>query len=171
MEEWHDLERFVTAQNRDGVYDQAVAELRKGHKVTGWMWFIFPQLRDFGFTETARFYGIASGDEASAYLAHDVLGPRLHSCAQIVARSGATSAADLLGGDVNARKLKSSMTLFAAVAEDGEDFRAVLREFYHGGRDLKTLDKLKAERRESEVVPNDALDRGSWWSRWLRGRG
>ena len=73
-----DLERFVTAQ--DGVYDAALAEIRRGAKRSHWMWFVFPQIAGLGQSATARFYAIGSIDEARAYLAHPVLGARLCEC-------------------------------------------------------------------------------------------
>jgi uncharacterized protein (DUF1810 family) len=135
MDDPHHLVRFVEAQAP--VFDTALDELRSGRKRSHWMWFVFPQLRGLGRTPTADYYGIASRDEASAYLAHDVLGPRLRQCAQLVSQSGAVSAEALMG-QVDALKLWSSMTLFAEVAEDDRDFVAVLEKFYGGERDAKT---------------------------------
>lgn len=136
-----DLERFVDAQEREGVYDSAVAELSAGRKVSHWVWFVFPQLRGLGTSMMADRYGIESRDEAVAYLAHDVLGPRLRRCSQLVTRSGAVTAQALMGS-VDALKLQSSMTLFAEVAADDADFAAVLDEYYGGERDPKTLELL-----------------------------
>ncbi|MET0457402.1 MAG: DUF1810 domain-containing protein [Mycobacterium sp.] len=145
------LQRFVDAQNRGGTYEAAAAELRAGRKRSHWMWFVFPQLRGLGRTAMAHQYGIGSREEAIAYLAHDVLGPRLHQCAQLVTQSGAATAETLLGG-VDALKLRSSMTLFAEVADgaseakggrlDGRDFVAVLDAYYAGERDPLTLQLL-----------------------------
>jgi len=140
MADPHHLERFVEAQQP--VLDAVLAELRAGRKRSHWMWFVFPQLRGLGRTPTAEFYGIASRAEASAYLAHDVLGPRLRECARLVVASDAVSA-DALMGQVDALKLRSSMTLFAEVAEDDRDFVAVLETFYGGERDAKTLGLLE----------------------------
>ena len=137
-----DLARFVDAQDRAGTYDAAVSELRAGRKTSHWMWFVFPQLRELGRTETAKHYGIASRDEALAYLAHDVLGPRLRRCARLVPRSGAVTAEALMG-HTDALKLRSSMTLFADAAEDDGDFVAVLDGFYGGERDPLTLELLE----------------------------
>jgi uncharacterized protein (DUF1810 family) len=136
-----DLERFVDAQERGGVYDSAVAELRAGRKISHWVWFVFPQLRGLGTSVMADRFGIESRDEAVAYLAHDVLGPRLHRCSQLVTRSGAVTAQALMGS-VDALKLRSSMTLFAEVTADAGDFVAVLDEYYGGEREPKTLELL-----------------------------
>ena len=81
------LERFVAAQNTAGTYDHAVDELRQGHKTSHWMWFVFPQIAGLGQSQMSRTYAIASLAEASAYLQHPVLGPRLLECAAIVARA------------------------------------------------------------------------------------
>lgn len=137
-----DIERFVSAQDRNATFDAAVRELRAGRKTSHWMWFVFPQLRGLGRTSTAELYGIGSRDEAIAYLAHDVLGPRLRRCARLVVGSGAVTAEALLGS-TDALKLRSSMTLFAEVAEDPAEFAAVLEKYYAGVRDPRTLDLLR----------------------------
>lgn len=135
------LQRFVDAQDRGGSYDEAVAELRAGRKRGHWMWWIFPQLRGLGRTETSTRYGIASRAEAIAYLEHDVLGPRLRHCAHLLTRLGANSPELVLGG-VDALKLRSSMTLFAAVAADPDIFEKVLAQYYRGDRDSVTTARL-----------------------------
>ncbi len=128
------LERFVAAQA--GSWDDAVAELRAGAKRSHWMWWIFPQIAGLGRSDTARYYAIASADEARAYLAHPLLGPRLVEAAETVAR--ARGSADAVMGSIDAVKLRSSMTLFAAVAADPAPFRAVLDRFYGGEDDAAT---------------------------------
>ena len=135
-----DLERFVEAQDRDGTYDAAVNELASGRKRSHWMWFVFPQLRGLGSSPMADRYGIASRDEAVAYLGHAVLGPRLHRCARLVVESGAGSAQELMGL-VDGLKLRSSTTLFAeaAGAPENADFVAVLDEYFGGEPDPMTL--------------------------------
>ncbi|AEV71509.1 hypothetical protein MycrhN_0879 [Mycolicibacterium rhodesiae NBB3] len=139
----YDLERFVIEQDRDGNFERAVNELRAGRKRSDWIWFVFPQLhRDDLKPYSARF-AIRSREEAIAYLEHDVLGPRLRRCTRLVARSGAVSARVLMGSSVDESKLKSSMTLFAEVSGEDDDFVAVLREYFPGGRDQETLKKLK----------------------------
>jgi len=130
------LDRFVAAQ--EAVYAQALAELKRGRKQTHWMWFVFPQLAGLGRSETARFYGIASAAEARAYLVHPLLGPRLRECAEALLARDERRAEAILG-PVDAMKLKSSMTLFEAVAEDRAPFEAVLDAFFAGERDAATL--------------------------------
>lgn len=136
------LQRFVDAQDRGGSYDEAVAELRAGRKRGHWMWWIFPQLRGLGRTETSAHYGIESRAEAIAYLEHDVLGPRLRHCAQLLTRLGGHSPELVLGG-VDALKLRSSMTLLAAVAADPDVFEKVLSQYYRGERDNVTTTGLR----------------------------
>jgi uncharacterized protein (DUF1810 family) len=123
------LQRFLTAQ--EGSYPRALAEVARGRKQSHWMWFIFPQLRGLGRSETARFYGIADRAEATAYLADPVLGARL------VAISAALMAQPLrdpetVFGPVDALKLQSSMTLFAALPGADPVFAAVLAAFFGG---------------------------------------
>ena len=130
-----DLERFVAAQSP--VYDQVVSELRAGRKTGHWIWFIFPQLAGLGRSEKSRYYGIASLDEARAYLAHAVLGTRLGECAGLLLATEGRTAADVLGS-VDAMKVRSSMTLFHRAAPDEPLFRAVLDRFYDGAADPAT---------------------------------
>src|SRR6201996_8486462 len=106
----YDLKRFVDAQAP--VYRTVVDELRGGRKRSHWMWFVFPQLRGLGSSPTAVRYGIASLQEARAYLAHDLLGPRLRECTRLVNEVQNRSIAQIFGSPDDL-KLFSSMTLFA----------------------------------------------------------
>jgi uncharacterized protein (DUF1810 family) len=135
----HDLQRFVDAQ--DGVWDEVVAELSAGRKASHWMWFVFPQLKSLGRSETARFYGIASRDEAFAYWQHPVLGARLRQATALVL---AVQGRDLhtIFGTPDDLKFRSSMTLFAVVAPEEPVFRAALARFCAGVADPLTLDGL-----------------------------
>ncbi|WP_375287429.1 DUF1810 domain-containing protein [Sphingomonas sp.] len=133
------LDRFVAAQ--DGIYPTALAELRAGRKRTHWMWFVFPQIAGLGRSETARFYAIADADEARAYLAHPLLGPRLVEATQAVTQ--APGSAEAILGPIDAVKLRSSMTLFAAVADDPAPFDAALRHFFAEIPDPETLARLR----------------------------
>jgi uncharacterized protein (DUF1810 family) len=138
------LQRFVDAQEAGGTYDGAVAELRAGSKRSHWMWFVFPQIAGLGRSPTAQAYAIGSLDEARAYLAHPVLGPRLLECAEILGELSerSTSAEDVFGG-VDALKLRSSMTLFAHAAADPAPFRRVLDVYYDGAEDPATTTLLR----------------------------
>ena len=133
----HDLQRFVAAQNEGGTYERALAELRAGSKASHWMWFVFPQLTGLGESPMSRTYAIGSLDEAAAYLDHPVLGARLRECAAALSEHGDRSAREILG-EVDAVKLRSSMTLFARAAPDEPGFRQVLDRFYEGRPDPAT---------------------------------
>jgi uncharacterized protein (DUF1810 family) len=134
------LERFVAAQNQGGTYDAAVDELRAGRKRTHWMWFVFPQIAGLGQTPTSRKYAISSLDEARAYLAHPVLGPRLIDAARIVAALEGRTAEEIFGG-IDAMKLRSSMTLFAYADSANPIFGQVL-EVYFGGVPDEATERL-----------------------------
>ncbi|HTP97851.1 MAG TPA: DUF1810 domain-containing protein [Casimicrobiaceae bacterium] len=134
-----DLDRFVDAQSKD--YAQALSELRAGRKTTHWMWYVLPQMRGLGASSMATRYGIASLDEARAYLAHRVLGPRLVECA--AAMNGlhglrGASAAQVLGA-IDAAKFRSCLTLFLAVDPDNAVLREALDKYYAGAADARTL--------------------------------
>ena len=133
-----DLSRFLTAQ--DAVYPQVLSELQACRKTSHWMWFIFPQIAGLGQSAMARTYAITGADEARAYLAHSVLGPRLIEVTQTV--TAAPGSAEAILGGIDAVKLRSSMTLFAAVADDPSPFRAALDRFFGGKDDRATLDLL-----------------------------
>ena len=133
------LARFVRAQ--DGIYDDVLAELRAGRKRRHWMWFVFPQIRGLGSSPTAQTYAISSADEARAYLAHPVLGPRLRECAQALLDLPGSDAAAVLG-PVDAQKLRSCMTLFGAADPADPLFPAVLDRYFAGQPDPATLERL-----------------------------
>ena len=134
-----DLQRFVDAQQ--GVYAQATAELARGAKTSHWMWFVFPQLKSLGRSATARHFGIASSAEALAYWQHPVLGPRLRECTQLLL-AVAGRGAEQIFGHVDAIKLRSSMTLFEAVAPEAACFAQVLDRYFAGQRDALTLAEI-----------------------------
>jgi uncharacterized protein (DUF1810 family) len=140
-----DLERFVMAQS-GGTHEHAVAELGRGHKRSHWMWFVFPQLRGLGRSATAMRYGITGIDEARAYLAHPVLGPRLQECAVVLDGLTGSSALDILG-PTDAMKLRSSLTLFAEAAGPGSVFERLLGKYFAGERDDRTLGMLQLQAR------------------------
>ncbi len=140
MDDPFDLARFLDAQAP--VYAQVLTELRAGRKRSHWVWFIFPQLRGLGRSRTSRYYGISGRAEAQAYLADATLGPRLRECCRIVSSVPGRSVA-LLMGPVDAIKLRSSMTLFAAAATDDAVFVAVLDKYFGGQGDDRTLALLE----------------------------
>jgi len=137
----YDLNRFVAAQ--EGIYDQALAELRAGRKRTHWMWFVFPQLAGLGQSGMSRRYAIRDLDEARAYLAHPVLGPRLLECAESVLAVEGKTARQIMGSPDD-MKLRSCMTLFRRAAGRGMPRHArtcdrVLEKYFEGEEDPGTV--------------------------------
>ncbi|MGY2001660.1 DUF1810 domain-containing protein [Blastococcus sp. SYSU DS1024] len=133
------LRRFLDAQAQ--TYDQALAELRAGEKRTHWMWFVFPQIAGLGRSGMAQRFALSGLDEARAYLAHPVLGRRLVECARALTTLD-TEDPDAVLGPVDARKLRSSMTLFAHAAPDQPVFREVLDHYFAGAEDDATTSRL-----------------------------
>jgi uncharacterized protein (DUF1810 family) len=134
----HELQRFVDAQS--GVYPQVIEELSAGSKQSHWMWFVFPQNAGLGFGAMAQRFAIGSKREAAAYLAHDILGPRLIECTGLVIAASDRSINDVFGWPDD-MKFRSSMILFDAVSRH-EIF--VGGTFYPKGRDPATLDILQS---------------------------
>jgi uncharacterized protein (DUF1810 family) len=137
----HDLARFVEAQDAHGTYGEALAELQRGRKTGHWMWFVFPQIAGLGSSPTSVRYAIRSLDEARAYLAHPVLGPRLMESVHALLTLDGSDPVEVLGG-IDARKLQSSMTLFDRAAPQEPWFRAVLDRYYAGVEDGTTASIL-----------------------------
>jgi len=135
----NDLTRFLDAQAT--AYPQALAEIQAGRKRSHWMWFIFPQIQGLGFSSTSKHYAINDLAEAADYARHPVLGKRLVEISTALLGL-ASSDANRIFGDPDDLKLKSSMTLFAAVPEADPVFEAVLEKFFRGSRDAKTLQLL-----------------------------
>lgn len=136
MDDPFDLARFVTAQAH--AYDQALAEVRRGRKASHWMWFVFPQLKGLGLSATAQFYAIGSLEEARAYLAHPVLGPRLRDITAAACAVQGRSAREVFGSPDDL-KLRSSMTLFRQAAPQETAFQAALDRYFDGAPDERTL--------------------------------
>ena len=133
------LQRFVSAQ--DPIYEEVCAELRSGHKLGHWMWFVFPQLRGLGQSAMATAFGIAHRREAEAYLAHPILGPRLRECTRLVNLVEGRPIDQILGYPDNL-KFRSSVTLFASVAPDDPVFKDALEKYFSGQPDSLTLARL-----------------------------
>jgi len=140
MSDPFDLERFVAAQAE--IYTRVVAELSAGRKRSHWMWFIFPQIEGLGFSAMAQRFAIRSRAEASAYLAHGVLGPRLIECTRLVLAVKGRTIHDILGSPDDL-KFRSSMTLFGAVSEN-PIFGEAIAVYYGGAKDRATLEILRA---------------------------
>ena len=139
----YNLLRFVDAQQ--GIIDDALSELTAGAKQTHWMWFVFPQLAELGRSPTAKFYGLASIEEARAYLRHPILGSRLTRCVETLLPWASERSAEQIFGPVDSMKLRSSMTLFARIEPDGL-FAQALVNFFAGKRDELTLALLERRR-------------------------
>ena len=130
-----DLARFVEAQAP--VYENALAELRAGRKRSHWMWFIFPQIRGLGISPTAQYYALSGLEEARAYLAHPVLGPRLLACTAAVTAHHGTPVSRIFGAPDDL-KFRSSMTLFELAADGPSEFSRALDALCAGERDKIT---------------------------------
>ena len=143
MEDKFNLERFVEAQDTEplGDYQQALAEMRAGEKRGHWIWYIFPQMRGLGRSPNSDFFGISGLEEAKAYLAHEVLGPRLREITEAVLENEGEPVDVLMGWEVDAMKLQSSMTLFDAASPD-DIFGEVLDTFFDGQRCRLTLSMI-----------------------------
>ena len=133
------LQRFVDAQ--EPVYETVLVELRIGRKRGHWMWFIFPQIVGLGRSAMAQRFALSSLEEASAYLAHPVLGRRLRECAMLVAGIPGRSITEIFGNPDD-MKFRSSMTLFARAAPDEPIFATCLRQYFGGEPDPQTLANL-----------------------------
>jgi uncharacterized protein (DUF1810 family) len=141
MSDRYNLARFVSAQDANGTYGRATAELRSGRKSSHWMWFVFPQIAGLGNSSQSQEYAISSLEEAVAYLRHPILGQRLTECADIVEASEALDAAEIFGY-VDAMKLRSSMTLFMRAAPGTSVFGRVLDRYFSGMPDEATDERL-----------------------------
>ena len=133
----YELRRFVVAHG-NGVFESAFEEIRRGKKVNHWIWFIFPQLYGLGHSMNAKYYGITSFSEAQAFLGHPVLGPHLRKITQALLQHKGKDIRDIMGSDIDALKLRSSMTLFNLVSPN-DIFADVLDVFFNSERDERTL--------------------------------
>jgi uncharacterized protein (DUF1810 family) len=140
MSDPFDLERFVVAQRP--IYEGVLEELRRGRKTGHWIWFIFPQIAGLGQSAMSRRYAIGSLAEARGYLEHPILGPRLRESAALLLETPGTTAEEILG-PIDARKVRSSMTLFHRAAPDEPVFVDVLSRFYDGVPDPATDELLR----------------------------
>jgi uncharacterized protein (DUF1810 family) len=115
-----DLDRFKRAQEGPGGFATALAELEAGRKRSHWIWYVFPQLAGLGQSSAAIRYGLQGVDEAGAYLNDPQLRDRLIRVTTAVLaqlqRDPAPALVDVMGSEIDALKLVSSMTLFREVA-------------------------------------------------------
>ena len=139
MSEEYDLDRFLEAQ--EDAYDTALDELKAGRKRSHWIWFVFPQMAGLGHSPTAQHYGIRSLEESQAYLAHPILGARLHECLKALQLVETSDAREVFG-DLDAMKFRSSLTLFAEADPGDAIIEAALDHWFGGAKDEKTLQLL-----------------------------
>ncbi len=132
----HALTRFVLAQEH--TFRQALAEIGEGRKRSHWMWFVFPQFEGLGLSPTSRQYAIRSLEEAKAYLAHPILGPRLIACCDVLLQVRGRTAHEIFGAPDD-QKLQSCATLFGAISGPGSIFDQLLSKYFSGQRDARTL--------------------------------
>ena len=135
------LDRFLEAQDSHrygSSYEEALAEIKRGQKRSHWIWYIFPQLRGLGRSEKSYFFGIENAEEARAYLAHEILGARLIEITNVLLDLPETNIFLIVSG-IDASKLRSCMTLFAQVENAPPIFSAVLKKYFNGKPDEKTL--------------------------------
>ena len=136
MENLYDLSRFVEAQRQS--YDTALEEVRKGHKSSHWMWYIFPQMKGLGHSYTSQYYAIESLDEAAAFLKDPYLGNNLLEICGVLLELETDNPTAVFGRPDD-MKLRSCMTLFSAVSENDSVFRKVLDKYFAGKPDMRTL--------------------------------
>lgn len=139
----YNLERFLTAQ--ESIYDAALRELQNGKKESHWMWYIFPQLKELGFTSTAKFYGITGITEAIAYLLHPLLRQRLEECVLAVLNCKARNPIEIFGHPDH-MKFHSSLTLFFLAEPENKLFKEALEKYYQGITDFETENIIAKER-------------------------
>lgn len=136
------LDRFISVQNY--VYEEALTEIKQGEKKSHWMWFIFPQIIGLGESDNAIYYSIVNIEEATKFLSHEVLGKRLREITSELLKLKTNDPEEIFG-EIDAMKLKSSMTLFDCV-EENSIFDEVLNKYFNGQRDELTLDKLDKQK-------------------------
>ncbi len=137
MEKIFDLTRFITAQQRD--YSLAFEEMKNGHKISHWIWYIFPQLKGLGSSFNSDYYGIENIDEAEAFLANDYLRNNLIEISKLLLLHQDKSVEEIMGGYPDDIKLRSCMTLFSMTENSDPVFSEVLNTFFDGQADKQTL--------------------------------
>ena len=138
----NNLDRFISVQKY--VYEEALTEVKQGNKKSHWMWFIFPQIIGLGESDTAIYYSIVNIEEATKFLSHEILGKRLREITSELLKLKTNDAEEIFG-EIDAVKLKSSMTLFDCV-EENSIFDEVLKKYFNGQRNELTLNKLDQQK-------------------------
>ena len=145
-----ELDRFIKAQNMPYMgYKQALFEIKAGHKQSHWIWYVFPQIHGMGQSWASKEYAIQSLDEAKAYLGHEVLGSRLREITRELLNHRGEDVNTLMGSSIDVKKLRSCMTLFDLVSPD-DIFSEVLKVFFGGEKDSRTLKIVAAEKESAE---------------------
>ena len=140
----YNVERFLKAQEKD--YQTALSELKRGRKTSHWIWYVFPQLKFLGRSDTAIFYGIANAEEGREYCENEVLHGQYIECCLALDGVKETNPTLVMGSSVDAKKLCSSLTLFYVL--DGENkslYKRLIDKFYGGSFDDLTLQRLKED--------------------------
>lgn len=135
-EDKFNLSRFKSAQSL--FYKDALEEIKRGKKETHWMWFIFPQLKQLGFSDNAKYYGISSLEEAKAYMNDELLRTRLIEISQALLQLEGNDPEEIFGW-ADDKKLNSCMTLFECAEPECTVFAGVIDKYYDGKRDEKSL--------------------------------
>jgi uncharacterized protein (DUF1810 family) len=146
-----DINRFIHAQDDFDGYQQAIRELKAGRKTGHWIWYIFPQIQGLGRSSNSKLYAISSLDEAKEYLAHPVLGARLRECTRVILSYKGDDIYAIMGSNIDAIKLRSSMTLFDIISPN-DIFGEVLDSFYGCRRDQRTIDITKADGKSQNTL-------------------
>ena len=156
----HRLTRFTSAQDSPVAgFESALREIRAGRKSSHWIWYVLPQLSGLGTSEMSRTFALRDAADAADYVRDPVLGRRLLAIVSAIEEQLAThpglSVATLMGSDIDARKLVSSLTLFEPVARslDGDHAPAWARA-------LGDASRAVLERAAAEGYPPCALTRG-----------
>jgi uncharacterized protein (DUF1810 family) len=136
----NDLNKFVEAQERD--YQIALTEIKNGRKQSHWMWYIFPQIKGLGLSQTSKYYAINDIEEAKNYLNHPIIGSRLIEISNELLKLNTDNALSIFGSPDNL-KLKSSMTLFSLVEKTNPVFQLVLGKYFKGEKDSQTMQIIK----------------------------
>jgi uncharacterized protein (DUF1810 family) len=144
MDSETNLQKFLDAQQKH--FEPALSEIQNGKKQSHWMWFIFPQIRGLGFSETSKYYAIRDKQEAEAFLKHPVLGKRLTAICHALLEQPDHNANRIFGSPDDL-KLKSSMTLFASAHNTDPVFQSVLDKFFGGAMDKRTLEIIQAQKK------------------------
>ena len=136
-----ELDRFIRAQEYN--YSDALKEIKNGQKISHWMWYVFPQIKGLGKSDTAKWYAIKDLQEAKDYLNNEVLSNRLEQICKALLDLDCNDAYKIFGSPDD-MKLKSSMTLFEIAAPENKIFKRVLDKYFNGERDQKTIEIISS---------------------------